>query len=66
MQGASDTKTPFVARTTGMFGFIVGFSWLFGVRLDFGVEAVYAGIFLYFVWSLLVEAARFRWAGGPR
>ncbi len=63
LQGGSDTRTPFVARTTGMFGFMVGFSWLFGVRLGYGVEAVYAGIVLYFVWSLLVVAAGFRWGG---
>jgi Na+-driven multidrug efflux pump len=61
LQGGSDTRTPFLARTTGMFGFMVGFPWLFGVRLGWGVEAVYAGIFLYFVWSLLVVAAGFRW-----
>ncbi|UPV75775.1 MATE family efflux transporter [Halorussus limi] len=63
LQGGSDTRTPFVARTTGMFGFMVGFSWLFGVYLGFGVEGVYAGIFLYFVWALLVVAAGFRWGG---
>ena len=63
LQGGSDTRTPFVARTTGMFGFMVGFPWLFGVRLDYGVEAVYVGIVLYFVWSLLVVAAGFRWGG---
>ena len=63
LQGGSDTRTPFLARTTGMFGFMVGFSWLVGVRLDWGVEGVYAGIFLYFVWALLVVAAGFRWGG---
>jgi MATE family multidrug resistance protein len=61
LQGGSDTRTSFVARTTGMFGFMVGFPWLFGVRLDYGVEAVYLGIVLYFVWSLLVVAAGFQW-----
>ncbi|WP_368409377.1 MATE family efflux transporter [Halorussus gelatinilyticus] len=63
LQGGSDTRTPFVARTTGIFGFMVGFSWLFGVRLGFGVTGVYAGIFLYFVWALLVVAAGFQWGG---
>ncbi|WP_135825033.1 MATE family efflux transporter [Halorussus ruber] len=63
LQGGSDTRTPFVARTTGMFGFMVGFPWLLGVRLGWGVEAVYAGIVLYFAWALLVVAAGFRWGG---
>ncbi len=63
LQGGSDTRTPFVARTTGMFGFMVGFSWLVGVVLDYGVAGAYAGIFLYYVWSLLVVGAGFRWGG---
>ena len=63
LQGGSDTRTPFVARTTGMFGFMVGFSWLVGVHLGYGVPGVYAGIFCYYVWALLVVAAGFRWGG---
>ncbi|WP_132059179.1 MATE family efflux transporter [Halorussus amylolyticus] len=63
LQGGSDTRTPFVARTTGMFGFLVGFSWLVGVHLGYGVPGVYAGIFCYYVWALLVVGAGFRWGG---
>jgi Na+-driven multidrug efflux pump len=63
LQGGSDTRTPFVARTTGMFGFMVGFAWLVGVHLDYGVVGVYAAVFLYYVWSLAVVAAGFRWGG---
>ncbi|USZ69660.1 MATE family efflux transporter [Halorussus salilacus] len=63
LQGGSDTTTPFVARTTGMFGLLVGFSWVVGVHLDYGVVGVYAGIFLYYVWALAVVAAGFRWGG---
>ncbi|PSP55298.1 MATE family efflux transporter [Halobacteriales archaeon QS_1_67_19] len=63
LQGGSDTRTPFVARTTGMFGFMVGFPWLFGVYLGHGVAAVYAGIALYFAWSLALVAGGFRWGG---
>ena len=63
LQGGSDTRTPFIARTTGMFGFMVGFAWLVGVHLDYGVVGVYAAIFLYYVWSLAVVAAGFRWGG---
>jgi Na+-driven multidrug efflux pump len=63
LQGGSDTRTPFIARTTGMFGFMLGFSWLVAVHLGYGVVGVYAGIFLYFVWALLVVAAGFQWGG---
>lgn len=61
LQGGSDTKTPFVARTTGMFGFMVGFSWLFGVHFEYGVPAVYAGVFLYYLWAALLVGVGFRW-----
>ncbi|MFC4548907.1 MULTISPECIES: MATE family efflux transporter [Halorussus] len=61
LQGAGDTRTPLVARATGMFGIMVGFSWLFGVRLGYGVAAVYAAIVCFFVWSFLVVAAGFRY-----
>jgi putative MATE family efflux protein len=61
LQGGSDTRTPFVARTTGMFAFMVGFSWLVGVHLGYGVVGVYGGVFLYYVWSLVVVASGFRW-----
>jgi Na+-driven multidrug efflux pump len=60
LQGGSDTRTPFVARTTGMFGF----TWLVGAHLGHGVTGVYAAVFLYYVWSLAVVAAGFRWAAG--
>ncbi len=67
LQGGSDTKTPFLARTTGMFGFMVGFSWLFGVYLGYRVVAVYAGILLYYVWATAVVGAGFYWGGwAPR
>jgi MATE family multidrug resistance protein len=63
LQGGSDTRTPFVARTTGLVGFFLGFSYLFGVVLDFGVVAVYAGIVLYYVWATAVAAYGFRVGG---
>jgi MATE family multidrug resistance protein len=44
-------------------GFFLGFSYLFGVVLDFGVVAVYAGIVLYYVWATAVAAYGFRVGG---
>ena len=65
LQGASDTTTPFVARTSGMFGFMVGASYLLAVPLGYGVPGIYAGIGLYYAWATLVVAwgfARGGWA----
>ena len=61
LQGGSDTRTPFVARATGMVGFMVGLSWFLGVYLGYGVVGTYAGIFCYHVWMTLVVGAGFRW-----
>ncbi len=63
LQGGSDTRTPFLARTTGLVGFFLGFSYLASVTLDYGVVGVYAGIVLYYVWVAAVVAAGFRWGG---
>ncbi|MFB9805362.1 MATE family efflux transporter [Haladaptatus pallidirubidus] len=63
LQGGSDTKTPFFARTSGMFLFMVGFSWVVGVRMDYGVMGVYAGILLHYVWSMAIVGAGFYWGG---
>lgn len=54
LQGGSDTKTPFVARTSGMFGFMVGASYLLAVPLGYGVPGIYAGIGLFYVWATIV------------
>ena len=63
LQGGSDTRTPFIARTTGLFGFLLGFSYLTSVVLDFGVVGIYAGIVLYYAWATVIVAAGFRWGG---
>ncbi len=65
LQGGSDTRIPFVARTTGLVGFLLGFSYLASVVLGWGVVGVYAGIVLYYVWATLVVGwgfARGDWA----
>ena len=61
LQGGSDTRTPFIARTTGLLGFYLGFSYLASIVLDWGVVGIYAGVFLYYVWSFLIVAAGFRY-----
>jgi Na+-driven multidrug efflux pump len=50
LRGASETKIPFYARVTGIFGFLLGFSWLVGDVLGYGPPAAYAGMALAYVW----------------
>ncbi|MWG34890.1 MATE family efflux transporter [Halomarina oriensis] len=66
LRGASETRVPLVARTTGMFGFMVGFTYLAGVVWDYGVLGAYAGLALSYVWMAFVVASSFHrgdWAG---
>jgi putative MATE family efflux protein len=63
LQGGSDTMTPLIARTTGLLGFYLGFSSFAAVVLGWGIAGLYAGIFGYYTWSLLVVAVGFRYGG---
>ncbi|MFB6269563.1 MAG: MATE family efflux transporter [Halobacterium sp.] len=66
LQGASETRVPFAARTTGMLGFLIGFSYVAGVTLGWGATAAYWGVALSNAWMALVAAAGFHygdWAG---
>jgi len=66
LQGGSDTRTPFLARTTGLLGFYLGFSAVASLVLDWGVVGIYAGIMLYYAWSFLVVAYGVRYGGADR
>jgi putative MATE family efflux protein len=61
LRGAGETRIPFYARFTGAFGFMLGFSYLAGVTLDYGLVGVYAGVVLSYVWWAVVVAAGFRY-----
>jgi putative MATE family efflux protein len=63
LQGASETRIPLLARATGMFGFLVGFAYVAGVTLGWGVTAAYWSIALSNAWMALVVAAGFHWSG---
>ena len=66
LQGAGETRLPFYARTTGMFGFFVGFSYVAVEFTAFGLTGVYAGVVLAHVWMGAVMVLAFRdadWAG---
>jgi Na+-driven multidrug efflux pump len=53
-QGASETRIPFAARMTGMFGLFLGLSWLLGETLGFGPVGAYAGVVAAYAWMALV------------
>jgi putative MATE family efflux protein len=63
LAGASETRLPFLARTSGMALFMLGFTYLVGVVLGYGVVGAYAGIGLTFVWMALVVTVGF-YGGG--
>jgi putative MATE family efflux protein len=59
LRGAGETRIPFYARFTGSFGFMLGFSYLAAVVLDYGLVGVYAGVALSYVWWCVVVVAGF-------
>jgi Na+-driven multidrug efflux pump len=61
LQGGSDTRTPFLARTVGLVVFYLGFSYLFGVVLGYGVLGVYVGIALYYISALCIVLVGFQY-----
>ncbi len=63
LQGASETRIPLVARTSGMFGLFLGASWLLGRTAGFGPQGAYVGVFLAYAWMALVVAAGFQYSG---
>ena len=63
LQGGSETRTPLVARTSGLLLFYLGFSYVVGVELGVGVPALYVGIILTYVWAAVVVGAGFKWGG---
>ncbi|WP_135822785.1 MATE family efflux transporter [Halostella litorea] len=63
LTSGSDTRTPFLARLTGMFFWMLGLSYVVGVRLDYGVVAAYAGLVAYYAWATVYVAVGFHRGG---
>lgn len=66
LQGAGETRVPFLGRLTGAVLLLLGFSYLASVTFGYGVPGIYAGIILSSAWMLGVVAlgfARGGWAG---
>ena len=63
LQGASDTTTPFVARTVSLLVFYLGFSAFASVGLGWGVFGIYVGIFLYYASAFCIVSVGFQYGG---
>lgn len=66
LQGGSDTRTPFIARTTGLLVFYLGFSAVTSIYLGWGVLGIYVGVFLYYVAAFSIVAAGFQYGDWAR
>ncbi|EMA37333.1 MATE family efflux transporter [Halobiforma nitratireducens] len=52
LRGGSETLTPFIARLVGTFVFLLGFTYVVGVHLGYGVIAAYFAVVLDFVFRV--------------
>ncbi|GGL48779.1 MATE family efflux transporter [Halocalculus aciditolerans] len=62
LNGASETRIPFAARLTGVFGGMLGVTYLLGVRAGWGPLGAYAGIAVQYVWMAAVAAFGFHFS----
>ncbi|WP_394739205.1 MATE family efflux transporter [Natronococcus roseus] len=64
LRGGSETVVPFVSRVIGTFVFLLGFTYVVGVELGYGVLAAYVAIILDFAFRVVylgVVFYRRRW-----
>lgn len=54
LQGASETRIPFIARVSGMVIFQLGLTYVLGVVLGYGPLGAYVGIGLAYLWMCLI------------
>ena len=53
LRGGSETVTPFVARMIGTFVFLLGFTYVVGIGLGYGVYAAYVAVVLDFAFRVV-------------
>jgi Na+-driven multidrug efflux pump len=63
LRGAGDTRTPFYARATGTFVFMLGVSYVLALPLGWGLSGVYVGIVVSYCCWAVIAAAGFVWGG---
>ncbi|SFR90708.1 putative efflux protein, MATE family [Halomicrobium zhouii] len=61
LRGAGDTRTPFYARATGTFVFMLGGSYLLAIPLGWGLSGVYVGLILSYICWAVIAVAGFVW-----
>lgn len=54
LRGGSETRAPFFAKLSGTFVFLLGTTYVFGLRFEYGVVAAYAGIVADYTWRNVV------------
>jgi len=59
LRGSSETLRPFVARMVGTFVFLLGFTYVFGVLLGYGVRVAYIAVILDFTFGVIYRGAVF-------
>lgn len=59
LRGGSETVAPFVARIVGTVVFLLGFTYVVGVVLGYGIAAAYVGIVLDLAFRVLYIGAAF-------
>jgi Na+-driven multidrug efflux pump len=57
LRGGSETLSPFLAKLSGAVVFLLGVSYVFGLRLEYGVVAAYVAIVADFAWRNVVVVA---------
>jgi MATE family multidrug resistance protein len=62
LQGASDTRTPLLARVSSLFVFYLGFSYVASVTLGWGVPGILAGVVLHYASAATIVTLGF-WRG---
>ncbi|MFB6221394.1 MAG: MATE family efflux transporter [Halolamina sp.] len=63
LQGASETRVPFLARVTGVFGLQLGLTYLLGVVLGWEALGAYIAIAATYLWMAGVVASGFHFSG---
>jgi MATE family multidrug resistance protein len=63
LQGASETRVPFIGRASGVFGFQLGLTYLLGVVLGWGELGAYVAIAASYLWMGAVVVSGFHFTG---
>jgi putative MATE family efflux protein len=59
IRGGGETRPPLAATLSGTILFLLGITYVFGVRLGYGVTAAYVAIFIDFAWRDIIVGSVF-------